>query len=335
MKNYKPAMSFENDVAGWYGDHLRGDEDAAVAFLGDLAGGGPALELAIGTGRIALPLAARGIRVDGIDISPAMIDVLRAMPGGADMAVTVGDFADDRLRRLMIFAFAWLLFPMVFFSFSGSKLPGYILPILPAAALIVGRQLCRLRSDSSNWPLRTTAALYLLLAIVGLAYSWRTGNLPLMFALWLAAPLLAAGCFPFLFPRKPTTSVALMAATTVVVMIVTMYCAAPAFADRESSRRLLQLADARGYSQTVIFGMQRRDRTPEFYAAGRVAYGDDGEPIMYEGPDQIIDECRKRQDVLLAFVSIGKVNELTGNVAAQTEVIGSNARYAIVAVRAR
>ena len=94
MKNYKPAMSFENDVAGWYGDHLRGDEDAAVAFLGDLAGGDSALELAIGTGRIALPLAARGIRVDGIDISQAMIDVLRAKPGGADMAVTIGDFAD-------------------------------------------------------------------------------------------------------------------------------------------------------------------------------------------------------------------------------------------------
>jgi SAM-dependent methyltransferase len=52
------------------------------------------LELAIGAGRIALPLAARGIRVDGIDISPAMVAQLRAKPGGDQLAVTIGDFAD-------------------------------------------------------------------------------------------------------------------------------------------------------------------------------------------------------------------------------------------------
>ena len=52
------------------------------------------LELAIGTGRIALPLAARGVRVDGIDLSTAMVDRLRAKPGGAELPVTIGDFAD-------------------------------------------------------------------------------------------------------------------------------------------------------------------------------------------------------------------------------------------------
>ena len=53
-----------------------------------------ALELAVGTGRIALPLAARGIRVDGIDISTAMVDRLRAKPGGEHISVTMGDFAE-------------------------------------------------------------------------------------------------------------------------------------------------------------------------------------------------------------------------------------------------
>ena len=52
------------------------------------------LELAIGTGRIALPLAARGVRVDGIDLSTAMVDRLRAKPGGDELHVTIGDFAD-------------------------------------------------------------------------------------------------------------------------------------------------------------------------------------------------------------------------------------------------
>ena len=87
-------MSFGEDVAARYDDVERGDESAAVAFLEQLAGGGPALELAIGTGRIALPLAARGIHVHGIDVSPAMVARLRRKPGGDQIPVTMGDFAD-------------------------------------------------------------------------------------------------------------------------------------------------------------------------------------------------------------------------------------------------
>jgi hypothetical protein len=94
MKDYEPGMSFDEDAAAVYDDELRGDEDAAVAFLEALAGGGPALELAIGTGRIALPLAATGVRVDGIDISKAMVAKLRDKPGGDRLVVTIGDFAD-------------------------------------------------------------------------------------------------------------------------------------------------------------------------------------------------------------------------------------------------
>ena len=74
MKKYRPAMSFGEDVAAIYDEiSQRGDEASTVAFLKRLAEGGSALELAIGTGRIALPLAAEGMRVDGIDISPAMV----------------------------------------------------------------------------------------------------------------------------------------------------------------------------------------------------------------------------------------------------------------------
>jgi len=94
MKKYKPEMSFGDDVAKEYDHKLRGDEEAAVAFLESFAQGGRALELAIGTGRIALPLAARGVHVDGIDFSPAMIARLRTKPGGDKLAITVGNFAD-------------------------------------------------------------------------------------------------------------------------------------------------------------------------------------------------------------------------------------------------
>ena len=75
-------------------DATRGDEEHAVAFLREWAGDGPALELGIGTGRIALPLAATGVRVDGIDISPHVVEQMRTKPGGDRIDVTMGDFAD-------------------------------------------------------------------------------------------------------------------------------------------------------------------------------------------------------------------------------------------------
>jgi SAM-dependent methyltransferase len=67
--------------------------DPCVSFLADLAGPGPALEFGVGTGRIALPLSRRGVRVHGIELAPAMVARLRAAPGGADVGVTTGDYA--------------------------------------------------------------------------------------------------------------------------------------------------------------------------------------------------------------------------------------------------
>jgi hypothetical protein len=87
VKDYDEAKKLYRDVQ-------RGDETAAVAFLEQLAGRGPALELGIGAGRIAVPLAARGIRVDGIDISPPTVAQLRTKPDGNKIAITIGDFAD-------------------------------------------------------------------------------------------------------------------------------------------------------------------------------------------------------------------------------------------------
>lgn len=76
----------------WYLPRL--DPTAAVELLAGLAGAGRALELGIGTGRVALPLAARGVEVEGIDASAGMVARLRAKPGGDRIPVTMGDFAD-------------------------------------------------------------------------------------------------------------------------------------------------------------------------------------------------------------------------------------------------
>ena len=93
-----PEDHFGESVAARYDDSA--DEmfdgvviDRAVAFLADLAGGGSALELGIGTGRIALPLQSAGVSVHGIDLSPAMVKRLKAKPAGDRIDVTIGDFA--------------------------------------------------------------------------------------------------------------------------------------------------------------------------------------------------------------------------------------------------
>ena len=81
--------------------------DPAVDFLIGLAGAGPALELGIGTGRIAVPLSRRGVAVHGIELSPAMLAQLQAQPGASAIDVTVGDFARVTVGRT--FRLAYLL----------------------------------------------------------------------------------------------------------------------------------------------------------------------------------------------------------------------------------
>jgi SAM-dependent methyltransferase len=82
--------------------------EPTVAFLAELAGDGPALELGIGTGRIALPLARRGVSVAGIDLSRAMVERLRSKPGGEAIAVTIGDFSTTRVNGS--FSLVYLVF---------------------------------------------------------------------------------------------------------------------------------------------------------------------------------------------------------------------------------
>src|SRR5712691_1566986 len=96
-KNYFDERIAESYEAKWPDLFEPAVVDPVVSFLADLAGEGAALELGIGTGRIALPLSQRGVRVHGIDLSPAMAARLRAKPGADDIGVTIGDFATTRV----------------------------------------------------------------------------------------------------------------------------------------------------------------------------------------------------------------------------------------------
>jgi SAM-dependent methyltransferase len=99
MPDYDPT-AYGAAIADVY-DDLYGDDvfdtAGAVRRLRELAGGGPVLELGIGTGRLALPLAAGGLRIHGIDASVDMLDRLRGKPGGSDLSVTQADFSEFEL----------------------------------------------------------------------------------------------------------------------------------------------------------------------------------------------------------------------------------------------
>ena len=104
---------FGEDVAARYDDPDDEMSQAAavepvVDFIAALAGEGAALELGIGTGRIALPLAGRGVRVQGIDLSEAMVARLQAKPGAEEIGVAIGDFATTRVEGS--FSVAYLVF---------------------------------------------------------------------------------------------------------------------------------------------------------------------------------------------------------------------------------
>jgi SAM-dependent methyltransferase len=108
-----PEDHFREQVAARYDESVAemfepAVVEPAVEFLAGLAGEGPVLELGIGTGRIALPLSQRGVRVHGIDLSSAMVERLRAKPGAEQIEVTIGDFATTRLDAT--FSLAYLVF---------------------------------------------------------------------------------------------------------------------------------------------------------------------------------------------------------------------------------
>ena len=94
MEGFDPRHSFGPETALHYDtDERRGDEAETVDFLAGLAAGRDALELAVGTGRIALPLSDTGISVDGIELSPHMVDRLREKPRGRSVHVVVDDMS--------------------------------------------------------------------------------------------------------------------------------------------------------------------------------------------------------------------------------------------------
>ena len=112
MNEYEPS-TYGDEIADVYDTwYPGGDPESMVDRLVALGGEGSALELGIGTGRIAIPLAAKGVAIHGIDASAAMVEKLRSKPGAADIDVTLGDFAAFELQER--FSLAYVVFNTFF-----------------------------------------------------------------------------------------------------------------------------------------------------------------------------------------------------------------------------
>jgi 4-amino-4-deoxy-L-arabinose transferase-like glycosyltransferase len=230
--------------------------------------------------------------------------------------------AHDGLSILRVFSLAWLLMPIVFFSFSGSKLPGYILPALPAAALLISD---RVVHSNARWPVRTTGVICLALAAGAIVYAIQSREISIACAVAIAVPMVIAAGWSFVKDRRAMFPMVICGSTFVLVMLVAI-CAAPSVARRDSVKDLLEIADARGYGEAPVLAQRSDDRSAEFYASDRVVYNAEGEPVTFD--EVSLDMARAIGDRLVVFISVEYVDQFRG--VPGIEVLGDNGRVAVL-----
>jgi hypothetical protein len=165
-----------------------------------------------------------------------------------------------------------------------------------------------------------------LLGATGFVFAWSVVGLSVRCSLSIALPLWIAGVVAIVLTRLREVCLVLVAGATIITIIIILNCAADRIAQRESVRDLLQLADARGYSQTPVLAQRGGDRTAEFYASGRVVYRADGEVMTID--EVTLAEARKHGERLLVFIpveSLERFRAISG-----FEVIGNNGRLALL-----
>jgi 4-amino-4-deoxy-L-arabinose transferase-like glycosyltransferase len=244
---------------------------------------------------------------------------------------------DDSLSKLRLFALAWLLFPLLFFSLSGSKLPGYILPALPGAALLAGERLaCFLRGEGGLRTLRATALLMFALAVAGILYALKVNELSRLCITLVAAPIVAASIGALLMRQRRAWSGLLVVGVSFLTTLLIAGCALDKASARESVRDLLRAAESRGYGASPVLNLHTIERTGEFYAAGRLIYDErNGEPFKFEGAGEVRDVLKARGGTVLVIVPLEYAAQLFDFQPLQTELIGDNGHVALIAARLR
>jgi len=183
---------------------------------------------------------------------------------------------------LITFSFAWLFVPLVFFSFSGSKLPGYILPALPAALVLTAEYISRFTEKS----------------------------------------------------RRKKYAVQFIAFATFAVVIISLQFFVPSYAQADTTKYLIETANANGYGDAKILNLHTISHNAEFYGAGRLMRDADGKLKKYFGAAEIAEEI-KRQDgkAVLVLVPTEYLYQLKESNLVESKVLGKSGELAIVAVK--
>ena len=242
-----------------------------------------------------------------------------------------GDKAIDRLR---VFSLAWILLPLIFFSVSQSKLPAYILPVLPAVALLVGERVtCFLSAQRGHRVLKLTGTLLLLMLAAGSVYLHRHYGLSILVIAIAVAPLAAVALVALARPQMGPALCVLIALAMFVTSAFSLKGIAPAIARRESVRDLLAAASSRGYDTAPLVQLHNVDRTAEFYAANQLLYADHLKPMKLEGAAEVAAVAQYRGGLVLCLVPTEFESQLTTYRRVHIEVIGNNGRTSLVVVR--
>ncbi len=244
--------------------------------------------------------------------------------------------APDALNKLRVFALAWMIVPVLFFSLSGSKLPGYVLPALPGAALLVGERLARLlRGEGRLRSMRATGALMVLLGGMAVVFIVREDYASRSCAIAVAAPLVVGGLVALVLAERRWLAFMCVASSMFVMTIVGLNCGVHEAAQRVSVAHALEKAAARGYGNAPLHQLHMVERTAEYYAADRITYGADGEPVKFEGVQQVRDAALASGGTVLVLVPTEFVEQLTTYQKLETEIINEEGGVTLVAARAR
>jgi 4-amino-4-deoxy-L-arabinose transferase-like glycosyltransferase len=267
--------------------------------------------------------------------TPFLFAALKSQWLASRRAPPTGAAGDDLSARLRLFAAAWLVVPLVFFSISRSKLPGYVLPALPGAALLAGAELRRFVSgEGGARAMRATAVTLVAAASAALFYAARGGHVSWGCALAVAAPLALAGAWAALGRGARARAAGSVAAASLLAAMIAAGCALAGASRRESVRDLLKVADARGYADAPVLDLYTVERSAEFYAAGRLVYDDAGEPRMFDGTNLVTDFADARRRPVLVIVPTEHAGQLKAMGQARAEFVGDNGVHALFVVRA-
>lgn len=263
--------------------------------------------------------------------------------GGIAGALGTNARAEDAASKLRVLALAWLVVPVLFFSASGSKLPGYVLPALPGAALLAGDGLHRyLRGTGGLVAMRLTGLFALLAFGAGVAFLiFHVGEfgelLRGLSPLYVLALLLPAGFTAvvtlFTPKRRELCVISVVGATLLTVVLVVASGMLGRVVQKETLGREFAEVGAQGFGQLPVVNLHTVERTSEFYAAGRLAYDANGEPLKLEGANQVAEFARNRGGAALVIVPRNDEHQLFEDPALESKRVAFNGRHALVYVK--